>query len=578
MTSADTPSLQVIAMHGWSGEASHWQPWQQAFGEQGWSWQSGERGYGGADPCWPLWQATGLKVVIAHSLGPHLLPPPVLAAAEAVVLLASFGRFVPPGPSGRRLRHALAAMEAQLDQPETARAMLRSFLARAAAPEPAELLPPGPADRLLGDFQRLRLREDLQLLGRCSGLPAGFPPGIPVLAVEAGEDQIVVPEARELLRRDLEASGAQLQWLTLAGAGHCLLRPGVLAAVQAWLQPLVAASPSPRETAAERTGDPSTNSLAAPASTPPPLPFASVPVGRVRRGDNRAAGSAASPSTRDGLGPAAPWDGDHFGQQVRHSFGRQADVYEAEARLQQAMAWRLGHLCRQLPLPAGPRADLGAGTGLLSRALLLHQPLLRQQPPLQLDLCPELLARNPFVAAAPPPIEPRGEGASHKRGNGLVWDLNTGLPEQLRGAALLASSFALQWLQDPARLLDLWCRNLGRGGWLVLAVPTAGSFPQWRQAATQAAVPCTALCLPEAEDLVQVVRQAGLQLQHCRRLRFSQPGQGGLPTLQHLRRLGANASRRPPLNPGQLRRLLRHWSADSPLTWELLLLLARRPG
>jgi pimeloyl-[acyl-carrier protein] methyl ester esterase len=131
-------------------------------------------------------------------------------------------------------------MEAQLDQPETACTMLRSFLAQAAAPEPVELLPPGPADRLLGEPQRQRLREDLQLLGRCSGLPPGFPPGIPVLAVEAGEDQIVVPEARELLRRDLEASGARLRWLTLAGAGHCLLRPGLLAAVQDWLQPLVA--------------------------------------------------------------------------------------------------------------------------------------------------------------------------------------------------------------------------------------------------------------------------------------------------------------------------------------------------
>lgn len=387
---------------------------------------------------------------------------------------------------------------------------------------------------------------------------------------------------------------------------------------------------------------------------------------------NLASANVADPTAA----PAAAVGMDRFGQQVRRRFGRQAGAYEAEARLQQAMAWRLGHLCSQLPLPAGPRADLGAGTGLLSRALLQQQPLHRQQPPLQLDLCPELLARNPFAAAPPPAIPSRweespaagaswacpapepaatpgqrgldaaaapapatsndgpgqphaasrpprrraathppgdhpgagcgmadrpaaapdtglapppvaaldglqtpalGNGNNRQLGNGLVWDLNAGLPDRLHGAALLASSFSLQWLDDPAGMLGLWCRSLGRGGWLVLAVPTAGSFPQWQRAAARAAVPCTALGLPDAEELVQVVRQEGLQLQHCRHLRFSQSSQGGLSTLRHLRRLGASASRHQPLKPGEMRRLLRHWPDDSPLTWELLLLLARRP-
>lgn len=239
MPTADAPSLQVIAMHGWCGEAGHWQPWRQAFDQRGWSWQSGERGYGGAPPQWPGWQTRGRRVVIAHSLGPHLLSAGVLAAAEAVVLLASFGRFVPPGPAGRRLRHALAAMEAQLASPESASAMLRQFLQEAAAPEAADQLPAGPADRRLGEPERQRLREDLGLLGRCSGLPAAFPHGIPVLVVEAGADRIVVPEARQLLRRDLELSRAQLRWLTLEDAGHCLLRADVIPMVLEWLDTLV---------------------------------------------------------------------------------------------------------------------------------------------------------------------------------------------------------------------------------------------------------------------------------------------------------------------------------------------------
>lgn len=249
-----------------------------------------------------------------------------------------------------------------------------------------------------------------------------------------------------------------------------------------------------------------------------------------------------------------------FSQRVRAGFGRRAGSYNLHARLQRGTAWRLGHLCRDLPLPPGPRADLGAGSGLLSRALAEQHAGLRQQPPLQLDHCPELLARNPLAAAAK-----------------LHWDLNSGLPARLEGAALLASSFALQWLDDPTAQLGHWCRRLRPGGWLSLAVPTAGSFPQWRQAAQAAQVPCTALCLPSATALIEAARCSGLELRHGQRLRFSRPNQGGLETLRQLQQLGASASREPSLNAGQLRRLLRHWPAGSPLTWEVLLLVGRAP-
>ena len=288
-------------------------------------------------------------------------------------------------------------------------------------------------------------------------------------------------------------------------------------------------------------------------------------------------------------GPQAGADG--FAQRVRRSFARGAGQYDQEALLQQAMAWRLARLCGELPLPEGPCADLGAGTGLLSRALLQHHSLLRRQPPLQLDLCPELLARNPLAGAAcgaeaPPEGEASdgpgvtangpGDAPPCGRANGLVWDLNEGLPEGLDQAALLASSFALQWLEDPARSLSQWCRRLRPGGWLVLAVPTAGSFPQWRDAAERSGVPCTALALPEADALRQAARSSGLSLHHDQRLRFSRPRQGGLQTLRHLQRLGAGATRRQRLSAVQLRRLLTHWPAGSPLTWEVLLLIGQR--
>jgi malonyl-CoA O-methyltransferase len=237
---------------------------------------------------------------------------------------------------------------------------------------------------------------------------------------------------------------------------------------------------------------------------------------------------------------------------VRRQFGRRAADYERHALLQRAVAARLARLCRDLPLPAGPCADLGAGSGLLSRAL--GRPGL-----LQLDLCPALLERNPLERK-------------------LLWDLNGGLPRELQGAALLVSGFALQWLDEPAERLAHWCRALAPEGWLALAVPTAGSFPQWHRAAAAAGVPCTALELPEATDLLHTAASAGLALHHGRVLRFGRPRQGGLATLRHLQRLGAGASRHKPLTAGQLRRLLSHWPAEEVLTWEVLLLVGRRDG
>jgi malonyl-CoA O-methyltransferase len=246
-----------------------------------------------------------------------------------------------------------------------------------------------------------------------------------------------------------------------------------------------------------------------------------------------------------------------FAERVCDQFGRHAADYDGEARLQQAIAWRLARLCRDLPLGAGPCADLGAGSGLLSRALTDRARALAARSPLQLDLCPELLARNPL---------PRRR----------TWDLNTGLPVELRGAALLASSFCLQWLQRPESALRHWCRHLAPGGWLVLALPTAGSFPQWRQAAQAAAVPCSALPLPGAERLVRAAREEGLALRHEQVRRFSRTGAGGLESLRALRRLGAAASPSRPLSAGELRRLLRHWPGAAGLSWEVLLLVGQQ--
>ena len=226
--------MQLIAMHGWAGDAQGWEPFHSAWRARGWSWQGGERGYGGQAPRPVAWRSgQGLKLVIAHSLGPHLLPAAVLAQADAVVLLASFGRFVPEGPGGRRLRSAVAAMASQLAGPE-ASTMLQTFMERAAAPQPASLLPPGIANSSLAASGRQLLAEDLNLLAATAGLPPGFPLQARVLIVEGSEDQIVGPQSRQQLRNLLPAADT----LVLAGVGHCLLSPALVPTVCGWIEGL----------------------------------------------------------------------------------------------------------------------------------------------------------------------------------------------------------------------------------------------------------------------------------------------------------------------------------------------------
>jgi pimeloyl-[acyl-carrier protein] methyl ester esterase len=171
----------VIAMHGWSGTAAGWEPWRAEAEARGWRWRGGERGYGAEPPFLPDWGPEGLRVLITHSMGAHLLPPSLLANAERVVLLAGFGRFVPPGrevDARRRLRHDLALLEATAD------------------------------------------------------LPKGFPEQVPVLLVEAGDDRIVGPKVRELLRQRLPAA----ERILLPTAGHAFLTSPPLAAVLQWLE------------------------------------------------------------------------------------------------------------------------------------------------------------------------------------------------------------------------------------------------------------------------------------------------------------------------------------------------------
>ena len=238
---------QVIAMHGWSGDSVAWAPWERHFSRQGWLWQSGERGYGSRRSCNPSWAEPACaeiplqqpkptrRVVIGHSLGPHLLESSVLNQATDVVLLASFGRFVPEGPEGRALRTGLKGMRKAIGGAGES-TMLRTFLQRAAQPAGLEGLPPGLEQQDLSQRGREHLRTDLDRLIGTKGLPEGLPETARVLVVEAAEDAIVAPAARrELLQALARHLEQKPEHWNLCGVGHALLVPDLLVRVRQWL-------------------------------------------------------------------------------------------------------------------------------------------------------------------------------------------------------------------------------------------------------------------------------------------------------------------------------------------------------
>jgi pimeloyl-[acyl-carrier protein] methyl ester esterase len=115
-------------------------------------------------------------------------------------------------------------------------AMLQTFLQQVAAPAAPELLQASPAREPLDARGLERLHGDLTLIAQARGLPDGFPTEARVLLVQAGNDQIVHPLARQALERTLPSADV----LTLAGAGHGLIGTATVAMVNDWIEGLSA--------------------------------------------------------------------------------------------------------------------------------------------------------------------------------------------------------------------------------------------------------------------------------------------------------------------------------------------------
>ena len=247
-----------------------------------------------------------------------------------------------------------------------------------------------------------------------------------------------------------------------------------------------------------------------------------------------------------------------WGGKVLRSFDSAASHYNRAARLQTAMAWRLAGHCQRLPIPSGRWLDLGSGTGLLADAIEQRNPGRVVE---RIDGSSSMLAQNSRPA--------------HTQ----QWDLNQPFHSGEDAPTLIASSFCLHWLSDPGTTLRHWFEYLAPGGWLVVALPVAGCFPQWHKAARQAAVPCSALRFPTTNALTASLPKQ--QIRHQQQLNFSEQASHITALLRPMQTIGAGTTTRSALSVKQWRQLNAHWADRSAqgqvrLTWLIQLLVIER--
>ena len=245
-------------------------------------------------------------------------------------------------------------------------------------------------------------------------------------------------------------------------------------------------------------------------------------------------------------------------EQVLTSFDRAASRYAGEANLQRAIAEQLACLCAKEAIPPGLWVDLGSGTGLLADALERHCP---GRQVLRLDGSRAMLSQQ------------------GQRPSVLTCDLNNPLPNWPAPPTLLASSFVLHWLNCPPTTLQHWFNSLAVDGWLALSVPVQGSFQQWHQAAACAGVVCTAMPLPDQDNLL--ARLPASTIEHCTVLKVTQRADHAVRLLKPMTTTGAGSTPAQQLSASSWRRLFRAWpmekDSDRPgLTWNILTLLLRR--
>ena len=158
-------------------------------------------------------------------------------------------------------------------------------------------------------------------------------------------------------------------------------------------------------------------------------------------------------------------------QAAARNFSQAASSYNTHASAQSLSADKLGRLIQKhVAGPVERVADLGCGTGMLSRHLLKMFPKAELTV---VDLSPEMLAACHEKLSKIRPV--RLTDCSTHRVRTVQADVET----ESWGVdfSLIASNYCLQWT-DPVLSLANLASHLRDGGFFAMAVPCRGTFPE----------------------------------------------------------------------------------------------------
>ena len=217
---------QVITQHGWGLDKSFWDSYKIGFQKNQWYWQDNERGYFSKDVNQSKWIKNklnnGLKMILCHSLGSHLIQRNLLDEASHVIFINSFNNFLPSSKKRNLIYRSLKRMEKKIKSFE-AEEMLKEFIHRCFSPNDLNINFQNVFYKNLESINNNLLLNDLKKLYNDNNSVKSFPKNCNVIVINSKNDLILDQDSSnnfiELLKKTLIKKPTVIE---LSNQGHCL--------------------------------------------------------------------------------------------------------------------------------------------------------------------------------------------------------------------------------------------------------------------------------------------------------------------------------------------------------------------
>ena len=217
---------QVITQHGWGLDKSFWDSYKIGFKKNQWYWQDNERGYFSKDINQSKWIKNnlnnGLKMILCHSLGSHLIQRNLLDEASHVIFINSFNNFLPSSKKRNLIYRSLKRMEKKIISFE-AEDMLKEFIHRSFLPNNMTINFQNMFYKNLRGLNNNLLLKDLKKLYTDKNSLKPISENCNVIVINSKKDLILDQDSSnnfiELLNKKLTKKPTVIE---LSNQGHCL--------------------------------------------------------------------------------------------------------------------------------------------------------------------------------------------------------------------------------------------------------------------------------------------------------------------------------------------------------------------